>query len=97
MKVVIADMNPDTDGVKALSGTVKGVQCDVGDFDSVEALKDAVYNDPNFGECGFLFLNAGLALGSSAYKTPIELWRKQLDVNVFGVLVSPPHLGKQAT
>ena len=38
----------------------------MGDFESVQALKDAVYGDSEFGEVGFLFLNAGQSVVSVA-------------------------------
>ena len=91
MKVVIADINEASiasacQSLNEMGGVTLGVQTDVADYDSVQALKDTVYNDPGFGEVGFLFLNAGLSVGDSAFKTSIALWKKQLDINVWGVI-----------
>ena len=91
MKVVIADINEANiasacESLNAKGGVTLGVQTDVADYDSVQALKNTVYNNRDFGEVGFLFLNAGLSVGDSAYKTPIAQWKKQLDINVWGVI-----------
>ena len=91
MKVVLADVNAENlasaqQELEDGGATVKTVICDVSDMASFQTLHEAVYGDPNFGECGFLFLNAGLAVGSSAYQSSMEDWKLQLGVNLYGVL-----------
>ena len=92
MKIVLADIDETNlaaaaselnDGGAAL---VKTVVCDVSDEKSFQNLHDEVYGDAAFGECGFLFLNAGLAVGSSAFTTSMDDWKLQLGVNLYGVL-----------
>eukprot|EP00747_Dinoflagellata_sp_TGD_P172138 gnl/TRDRNA2_/TRDRNA2_207897_c0_seq1.p1 gnl/TRDRNA2_/TRDRNA2_207897_c0~~gnl/TRDRNA2_/TRDRNA2_207897_c0_seq1.p1 ORF type:complete len:330 (+),score=67.22 gnl/TRDRNA2_/TRDRNA2_207897_c0_seq1:100-1089(+) len=91
MKVVLADI--DTEGMAEVEAqlrragvTVTSIRTDVGSLKSVEALRDAVYNTPEFGECGFLFNNAGLAVGRSSYLSAMAEWKLCLDVNLWGVI-----------
>ena len=97
MKTVIVDINPEAleaaeaelqqrhPGATTMSRVV-----DVSDLESVSALHDAVYSSAEFGECGFLFNNAGGSWeeGFSAYDTPLDQWDRTLKVNLFGVLHS---------
>ena len=96
MKIVLADIDEANlaaaaselnDGGAAL---VKTVVCDVSDEKSFQNLHDEVYGDAAFGECGFLFLNAGLAVGSSAFTTSMDDWKLQLGVNLYGTLLENP-------
>ena len=97
MKTVIVDINPEAleaaeaelqqrhPGATTMSRVV-----DVSDLASVSALHDAVYSSAEFGECGFLFNNAGGSWeeGFSAYDTPLDQWDRTLKVNLYGVLHS---------
>ena len=72
--------------LRALGATVMSVITDVGSLESVEALRDAVYDNDEFGECAFLFNNAGLAVGRSSYLSTMAEWKLSMDVNVWGVI-----------
>ena len=91
MKVVLADLSEENLAeakaeLEAGGGIVKTVVTDVADQASFQNLHDEVYGDAEFGECAFLFLNAGLAVGSSAFETSMEDWKLQLGVNLYGVI-----------
>ena len=64
---------------------------DVASYESVEALRDAVY--AQWDDVGFLFNNAGLGAGQAGFdgswdasKQSLENWRLVIDVDLFGVL-----------
>ena len=102
MKTVIVDINPEAleaaeaelqqrhPGAITMSRVV-----DVSDLQSVSALHDAGYSSAEFGECGFLFNNAGGSWeeGFSAYDTPLDQWDRTLKVNLYGVLHSEHRTG----
>jgi NAD(P)-dependent dehydrogenase (short-subunit alcohol dehydrogenase family) len=105
MKVCLADVDAvelknvheELQGAGAVA--VISMVCDVTKLCDYEALSKRVYGE--FGEVAFLFLNAGIAAGSSAYSTPIEEWKLCLEVNVWGVInglhVFTPKMIKQKT
>ena len=90
MRVVLADVDAaalasahgELEAVGA--GAVLSLVCDVTKESDYEELAERVYGD--FGEVAFLFLNAGLTAGFSAFSTPLEQWKLCLDVNVWGVI-----------
>lgn len=63
--------------------SVLTVPTDVSRLDSVQALKDAVYD--TFGEVAVLMNNAGTAPGGGPWDH-IERWRRVLEVNLWGVI-----------
>jgi NAD(P)-dependent dehydrogenase (short-subunit alcohol dehydrogenase family) len=88
MRVVLADVETEklTTEVKRLTdagGDVLGVQCDVRDSASVEALRDETLS--RFGAVHVVMNNAGVApAGPMLEATPAD-WRWIVDVNVLGV------------
>ena len=99
MKVVIADfdvqnLNEATEKLKVLarkaghekpSSRVLGMKCDVTKKEDYVMLANGIFTNKNFGEVGFLFLNAGMSIGTSVINTSVEVLKKQIDVNVYGV------------
>lgn len=92
MKVCLADLSADalieaaaTVAAVAPAGaaSVLTVPTDVSRLDSVQALKDAVYD--TFGEVAVLMNNAGTAPGGGPWDH-IERWRRVLEVNLWGVI-----------
>lgn len=86
--IVIADLVPErvkaaTQRLQDATGAqVLGVVTDVSDLESVEALADAVY--ARFGAVNLLFNNAGTTSIGTSWETPIEDYRRVLEVNLFG-------------
>ena len=66
-------------------GEVVGIQTDVSDYDSVEALAEAVFD--RYGACHLLFNNAGVTSGGGGLPWEQEPndWKWCFGVNVFGV------------
>lgn len=88
MRVVIADVEAEAmDGVvgdlRARGAVAIGVQTDVTDAASVEALADRVTHD--FGPVNLLFNNAGVASGGPIWESTEKDWQWLFDVNVYGV------------
>jgi len=67
------------DGAEAVMHEVT----DVGDFDAMSALKDAVHE--RFGECGLLFNNAVTRTGGSVLGKRAD-WERAVSVNLWGVI-----------
>ena len=91
MRVVLADRRADAldEAVAALEAdglTASGVETDVTDLDSVEALADAVYD--RHGAAHVLCNNAGVGSGGEGFLWDHEIndWRWGFDVNVWGVI-----------
>src|SRR3954468_15754190 len=91
MKVVLADVMPDrAEGAAAALADkgydVIGVPTDVGDYASVEALRDAALD--RFGAVHVLCNNAGIGAGAEGAMWEHELndWKWALAVNVWGVI-----------
>lgn len=63
---------------------ISGVQTDVSDFDSFEALSEAVF--ATHGRCNMLFNNAGVGSGGGgkAWESELNDWKWCFGVNVFG-------------
>jgi NAD(P)-dependent dehydrogenase (short-subunit alcohol dehydrogenase family) len=86
--IVIADLLSDrveaaTKRLRDATGAnVLGVVTDVSDMASVSALADAAY--ATFGTVNLLFNNAGTTSVGTAWETPLEDYRRVLDVNLFG-------------
>jgi NAD(P)-dependent dehydrogenase (short-subunit alcohol dehydrogenase family) len=89
MKIVVADVDAaaveQTAAELAERGEVSGVQVDVSDPSSVEALADTVYE--RHGACHLLCNNAGVGAPSAlAWETTVNDWRWVHGVNVMGVV-----------
>lgn len=90
MNVMIADTDPDAlsaarDTLAGIgAGTIHTQRCDVADFAQVEALRDAAL--AAFGTVHCLMNNAGTALAPSAPWENLAAWRRQLDINLWGIV-----------
>jgi NAD(P)-dependent dehydrogenase (short-subunit alcohol dehydrogenase family) len=91
MKVVLADVMPDrvegaTAALQSKGYDVLGVPTDVGDYASVEALRDAALAE--YGAVHVLCNNAGIGAGAEGAMWEHELndWKWALAVNVWGVI-----------
>lgn len=88
MKVVLADVEPErlaneVARLEADGGDVLGVECDVRDAGSVNALRDKTLS--HFGAVHIVMNNAGVApVGPMLETTPAD-WLWSFDVNVHGV------------
>src|SRR5262245_13747097 len=88
-KVVVTDvqealLEQTTSGFKANGADVLGVQSDVSDPTSMEALADRTWS--TYGACHLLFNNAGVgAPAAKPWESTPNDWRWVFGVNVFGV------------
>lgn len=89
MNVVVADveaaaLSATVDELRGSGAEVIGVQADVADIDSVEALADAAFSE--YGNVHVLCNNAGVGPPSArVWDTTPNDWRWTFGVNVFGV------------
>lgn len=88
MTVVLADI--DTDAVAALrgelcaaGGTAVAVTCDVRDPNAMQELAETTYRD--LGAVRLLVNNAGVEQFGYLWDTPVENWRRVVDINISGV------------
>ncbi|WP_431240210.1 SDR family NAD(P)-dependent oxidoreductase [Mycolicibacterium aichiense] len=88
MTVVLADV--DTAAVAALrdeltaaGGSAIDAVCDVRDADAVQALADRVYRE--LGDVRLLINNAGVEQFGYLWDTPVDNWRRVVDINISGV------------
>jgi NAD(P)-dependent dehydrogenase (short-subunit alcohol dehydrogenase family) len=84
MQVVIADVQPDALAATADELGVHGVQVDVADADSVQALADQVI--ARFGAVNLLCNNAGVGGGGRIADQTLKDWKWVIDVNLWGVI-----------
>lgn len=88
MKLVLADLNPDTLSrtISELSTTgadVAALDVDVSDATRVEALAELAYS--RFGAVHLLVNNAGVALAKAVWETSQKDWDWVMGVNLYGV------------
>jgi len=87
-RIVLADIN--AHGVQAaaeeLGGDTVALACDMGDTDQITAMYDKIEAD--IGPVSILVNNAGVALPGDFLETPIEQFRKVIDINLVGVFAS---------
>lgn len=88
MTVVLADIDADAvaavrDELRAAGATAIGVTCDVRDPDAVERLAETTYRD--VGAVRLLVNNAGVEQFGYLWDTPVDNWRRVVDVNISGV------------
>ena len=63
---------------------VRAAALDVSDYEAVEKLVGEVAAE--HGRLDYMFNNAGIAVGSEAHEHTIDLWRKVIDTNLYGVI-----------
>lgn len=88
MTVVLADIDAVAiaalrDELCAAGGTAVDIGCDVRDPDAVGELAERVYRD--VGPVRLLVNNAGVEQFGFLWDTPIENWRRVVDINISGV------------
>jgi len=89
LNVLIADVNEEAmnaalDSLPRGGGELAGALCDVADFEQVEKLKDTAY--ATFGEVHCVMNNAGAGFPPCAPWENLETWKKQVDINLWGVV-----------
>ncbi|MDW3217989.1 MAG: SDR family NAD(P)-dependent oxidoreductase [Acidimicrobiales bacterium] len=88
-RVVVADIEqPPLDDVvaeiRAAGGDAIGVVCDVSDWSSVDALRQACVE--SFGDADIVMNNAGVAGGGPLSSIELSAWEWTLGVNLWGVI-----------
>lgn len=71
------------DELKAAGGSAVDKVCDVRDAEAVQSLADEVYRD--LGPVRLLVNNAGIEQFGYLWDTPVDNWRRVVDVNINGV------------
>src|SRR5215831_12684977 len=89
MKVMLADIEKDAlaiaiENLHKVGADVRGVACDVADYDSVERAAKAAYEA--FGNVHVVCNNAGVAGGGGIDTISLDNWRWVLEINLMGVL-----------
>lgn len=88
MTVVLADIDGAAvaalrEELTAAGGTAVDVVCDVRDPDVVEVLAESTYRD--IGPVRLLVNNAGIEQFGYLWDTPVDNWKRVVDINVSGV------------
>jgi NADP-dependent 3-hydroxy acid dehydrogenase YdfG len=88
MTVVLADVDVDAitrlrDELVAAGGTAVTAECDVRDADAMQALAESTYRD--IGPVRLLVNNAGVEQFGFLWDTPVENWKRLVDINISGV------------
>lgn len=88
MTVVLADIDAAAvaalrEELTAAGGSAADAVCDVRDADAVQALADRVYRE--FGDVRLLVNNAGIEQFGYLWDTPVDNWRRVVDINISGV------------
>lgn len=88
MRVLIADLNEEAlaEAGATLSGDgeVHTQVCDVSDINQMRALRQTARD--NLGDIHCLMSNAGAALPPSLPWENLDTWKKQLDINLWGII-----------
>ncbi len=89
MNVLIADrdetaMHAAVEALQGAPGTLATMDCDVSDPERVEALRATAIE--RFGSVHCLMNNAGVALGRPEPWEGLATWKKQVDVNLWGMV-----------
>ena len=89
MKLVLADIDePKLRAVEArlteAGGEVAGVVCNTASADSVTELAGAALE--RFGAAHLLFNNAGIVGVGDAWSGPLDLWKRVIDIDLYGVV-----------
>lgn len=88
MTVVLADIDADAvaalrDELCAAGGTAVAATCDVRDPNAMQELAETTYRD--LGAVRLLVNNAGVEQFGYLWDTPVENWRRVVDINISGV------------
>jgi NAD(P)-dependent dehydrogenase (short-subunit alcohol dehydrogenase family) len=88
-RLVLSDIDEATieetaDLARAEGAEVRTIRVDVREFSEVEA--QAKLADEAFGGTDIAVNNAGVAVGGSVGDVPLEDWRWQIDINLWGVI-----------
>ncbi|MFL6261378.1 MAG: SDR family NAD(P)-dependent oxidoreductase [Thermoanaerobaculia bacterium] len=71
-------------GIAAAGGRASGAALDVRDAAAFERLLDETI--ATHGRLDYLFNNAGIAAAGEAQSLPLDVWRKVIDINLWGVI-----------
>lgn len=87
-RLVLADINAEgvTAAAARLGNGAVGIACDMGEPDQIAAMFDRV--EAELGPVSTLVNNAGIAMAGDFLETPLENFRKVIDVNLVGVFLS---------
>jgi len=88
-RVLVADVDLEgaeetAERIRRLGGRARVAGCDVRSAEQVESLAEAA--EGWFGDTDLLVNNAGVAVGGPVDEIPLEDWRWQVDVNLWGVI-----------
>jgi NAD(P)-dependent dehydrogenase (short-subunit alcohol dehydrogenase family) len=72
------------EGIAAAGGRAAGAALDVRDAAAFERLLDET--TAAHGRLDYLFNNAGIAAAGEAQSLPLDVWRKVIDINLWGVI-----------
>ena len=89
MRVVVADveeppLHETVESIRAAGGEAVGLTCDVSEWPSVEALRDACTDA--YGPADVLCNNAGVAGRGGVAEASLKTWEWSLGVNLWGVI-----------
>jgi NAD(P)-dependent dehydrogenase (short-subunit alcohol dehydrogenase family) len=87
--VVVTDIQEEgartvAEGIAAAGGRASGAALDVRDAAAFERLLDETI--AAHGRLDYLFNNAGIAAAGEAQSLPLDVWRKVIDINLWGVI-----------
>lgn len=87
-RVVLADINAEgvVKAAEDLGNGAVGLMCDMGDEQAVSGLFDTIEKD--YGYVSLLVNCAGVALPGDFLETPVEQFRKVIDINLVGTFVA---------
>lgn len=93
-RIVLADIQNEELGraVQTIGNDAIALQCDMANTEAVDALFDRIATDA--GPLSVLVNNAGIALPGDFLETPVENFRKVLEVNLIGVFQATQHAAK---
>ena len=88
-RIVASDIDEEglaetADLIGRAGGQVRTIRCDVRDPEQVEA--QAVLADEAWGGTDLVVNNAGVAVAGRVGDVPLEDWRWQIDINLYGVI-----------
>ncbi|HET9210045.1 MAG TPA: SDR family oxidoreductase [Thermoanaerobaculia bacterium] len=87
--VVVTDVQEEgaravAQGIVAAGGRASGAALDVRDAAAFERLLDETIS--THGRLDYLFNNAGIAAAGEAQSLPLDVWRRVIDINLWGVI-----------
>jgi NAD(P)-dependent dehydrogenase (short-subunit alcohol dehydrogenase family) len=81
---VLAGVRRDSDGDRIRADRIEPVMLDITEPDHVRALAARIADDPGKRPLRALVNNAGIEINAPVEVLPLELWRSQFEVNLFG-------------